>query len=113
VGGGVAGFICKSAACLLSSQPFRSGGRVVALTQTMRECPFKLGRQYRVRKSFNALRDSFSAGEVLTFERDARSRYDGITGYFFRRAGTDTLRVWDIDDEADIIVWKDLFEEAF
>src|SRR6478609_7690985 len=26
-GGGAAGFICKSAACLLSSQPFRRGGR--------------------------------------------------------------------------------------
>lgn len=76
-----------------------------------RECPFIRGRRYRVRKSFAALRDSFTADEVLTFDSDAWSRYDGITGYFFRQPGSEKLRVWDIDDDADILIWKELFEE--
>ena len=31
-----------------------------------RECPFTRGRRYRVRQSFAALRDSFTAGDILT-----------------------------------------------
>lgn len=76
-----------------------------------RECPFTVGRRYRVRSSFKALRDAFTAGDVLTYEADAWSRYDGITGYFFRQQGGGRLQVWDIDDDADISVWTDLFEE--
>lgn len=76
-----------------------------------RECPFTRSRQYRVRQSFAALRDSFTVGEVMTFDSDAWSRYDGITGYFFRHSGRETLRVWDIDDDADIQIWRELFEE--
>jgi hypothetical protein len=76
-----------------------------------RECPFIRGRRYRVRQDFRALRDSFTAGEVLTFDSDAWSRYDGITGYFFRQSGRETLRAWDIDDDADIQIWRELFEE--
>lgn len=76
-----------------------------------RECPFTVGRRYRVRCSFAALRDAFTAGDILTFDSDAWSRYDGITGYFFRQQGRETLRVWDIDDDADISVWRELFEE--
>src|SRR5688572_2993903 len=77
-----------------------------------RESPFIRGKCYRVRRSFSSLRDSFTAGEVLTFESHAWSRYDGITGYCFRQPGRDTLRVWDIDDETDILVWRELFEEV-
>ncbi len=76
-----------------------------------RECPFTRGRQYRVRQSFAALRDSFTAGDILTFDSDAWSRYDGITGYFFRQPCRERLRVWDIDDDADIQIWRELFEE--
>ena len=76
-----------------------------------RECPFTRGKHYRVRQSFAALRDSFTVGEVLTFDSDAWSRYDGITGYFFRQRGRETLRVWDIDDDADLQIWRELFEE--
>jgi hypothetical protein len=47
----------------------------------------------------------------MTFDSDAWSRYDGITGYAFRQPGRETLRVWDIDDDADILVWRELFEE--
>ena len=61
-----------------------------------RECPFTRGKHYRVRKTFKALRDTFSAGEVMTFDSDAWSRYDEITGYFFRQPGRDHLRAWDI-----------------
>ena len=76
-----------------------------------RECPFTRGRRYRVRQSFAALRDSFTTGDIMTFDSDAWSRYHGITGYFFRQSGHETLRVWDIDDDADIQIWSDLFEE--
>lgn len=73
--------------------------------------PFTPGRQYRVRADFKALRDSFVAGEVLVFDSQAWSRYDGITGYFFRQDGFEGLRVWDIADEQDVAVWATLFEE--
>ncbi len=76
-----------------------------------RECPFTRGRTYRVRQSFVALRDSFTAGDLLTFDSDAWSRYDGITGYFFRQADRDSFRVWDIEDDAEIQIWRELFEE--
>jgi hypothetical protein len=76
-----------------------------------RECPFTRGRSYRVLQNFDALRDSFTAGEVMTFESDAWSRYDGFTGYFFRQPGREMLRSWDIADDADILVWRVLFEE--
>jgi hypothetical protein len=76
-----------------------------------RTCPFTRGRLYRVRRGFASMRDSFAAGDILTFDSDAWSRYDGVTGYFFRQAGRETLRVWDIHDDADIEVWRELFEE--
>lgn len=75
-----------------------------------RECPFEPGRAYRVRRSFVALRDSFTAGEVLTFDSDAWSRYHGITGYFFRQSGGGSLRVWDLEDDADVQDWRLFFD---
>ncbi len=74
--------------------------------------PFTPGRHYRVRVDFKALRDSFAAGEVVVFDSQAWSRYDGITGCFFRQDGCEGLRVWDIADEEDVSVWKTLFEEV-
>jgi hypothetical protein len=76
-----------------------------------RQSPFAAGRRYRVRRDFKALRNSFVAGEVLTYDRDAYSRYDGYTGYFFTQSVTEQLRSWDISDGDDLEVWKDLFEE--
>lgn len=73
--------------------------------------PFIPGRHYRVRETFKALRDSFVAGEVLIFDSQAWSRYDGITGFFFRQPGHAGLRVWDMADEEDISVWETFFEE--
>jgi hypothetical protein len=40
-----------------------------------------------------------------------RSRYDGITGYFFRQRDRGTRKVWDIADDADVQIWRELFEE--
>lgn len=74
--------------------------------------PFTPGRHYSVRADFKALRDSFVAGEVLVFDSQAWSRYDGIIGYFFRQDGCEGLRVWDIADEDNVSVWKTLFEEV-
>ena len=51
------------------------------------------------------------ADEVLLFDSSAWSRYDGIKGYFFQQPARETLRVWDIADDEDILVWRELFEE--
>ena len=73
------------------------------------EHPFEVGKSYRVKKSFAALRDHFRVGEVLKYTGSAYSRYDGITGYFFsdeKEAG----RSWDVSDEDSVSVSSDLFE---
>ena len=76
-----------------------------------RPSPFVVGHRYRVRRGFKALRDSFAAGEEMTFDSDAYSRYDSYTGYFFSQPGAAQLRSWDIHDGDDLEVWRDLFEE--
>lgn len=78
---------------------------------TSSDCPFTIGKRYRVRHAFTALRDSFLADEILQFDSSAWSRYDGITGYFFRQPEREALRVWDIADDENILAWKELFEE--
>ena len=75
-----------------------------------RQSPFVVGHRYRIRRDFQAQRDSFRAGEVLIYDRDAYSRYDGCTGYFFSQLGAPRLRSWDIHDEADLTIWQELFE---
>jgi hypothetical protein len=75
-----------------------------------RPSPFVVGRRYRVRRDFQSLRDAFRAGEVLTYVRDAYSRYDSYTGYFFSQPGASASRSWDIHDEEDLAVWRELFE---
>ena len=71
-----------------------------------------IGRGYRVRRDFLSLRDTFVAGEELTCDSEAYSRYDGYIGYFFKQAGTTKLRSWDITEGGNLEVWKDLFEEV-
>src|SRR5262245_57877153 len=77
-----------------------------------RQSPFKVGRTYRVRDSFKALRDSFTAGEVLVYRSQNWSRYDGVTGYFFTAPNDDKIRRWDLPDADDIATWKKLFEDV-
>jgi len=74
--------------------------------------PFVIGRRYRVRMDYQALRDTFVAGEELTYDSEAYSRYDGYIGYFFTQAGTTKLRSWDITEDENLADWKDLFEEV-
>ena len=76
-----------------------------------RTCPFTSGRRYRVRRDFDALRDRFRGGEVLVYLRDAWSRYDEYTGYFFSIEETADFRVWDISDGEDLEIWREYFEE--
>jgi hypothetical protein len=64
-----------------------------------------------VRRDFRALRDSFALGEVLKYEAEAYSRYDGLTGYLFSQDGVERKRVWDIQDDGDLESWRELFEE--
>lgn len=73
--------------------------------------PFVPGRRYRVRHSFEAMRATFTAGDVLIFDRSAWSRYDGITGYFFRMPDREGIKSWDIYDDEDVKIWKKHFEE--
>jgi hypothetical protein len=75
-----------------------------------RPCPFNVGASYRVKRDFTAMRGSFTAGEVLTFHSDAWSRYDGITGYFFRQTGKEGIKAWDLPDDEDLEIWRELFE---
>lgn len=74
-------------------------------------CPFKQGSAYRVRRDFTALRSSFTGGEILIFHSVAWSRYDGLLGFFFRHPGREGTWAWDIEDDADLEIWKELFEE--
>jgi hypothetical protein len=62
-------------------------------------------------KTFTPMRGSFEEGDVLTFDKDTYSRYDGMTGYFFQD-GAGVGRVWDVRDEDAIESWKNLFEEV-
>jgi hypothetical protein len=75
-----------------------------------RSSPFVVGQRYRVRRDFKSLRDTFRAGEVLTYERDTWSRYDGCTGYVFAQPSTSMPRCWDIYDDEDLALWLELFE---
>jgi hypothetical protein len=71
---------------------------------------FEVGKRYRVRKSFTALRSEFRAGELLTYQASAYSRYDGITGYFFATED-DGSRSWDVYD-GDPFNADEFFEEV-
>lgn len=77
-----------------------------------RTSPFKIGLPYRVQRCFTGLRDNFQAGEVLVYDRDAYSCYDGYTGYFFFQPETQQMRSWDIHDDEQPDIWRDLFEEV-
>ena len=74
-----------------------------------RDCPFTLGRKYRVTHDASALRDRFTAGEILRFDCDTHSAYHGYTGYCFTdEAGRD--RVFDVADDENGVEWQELFE---
>jgi hypothetical protein len=87
-------------------------GGAASLPGGWRETPFRAGRSYRVKKTFKALRDDFRKGEILVFSHEGYSRYDGVTGYFFRAPPETSLRAWDIGDDDRTTVWSDLFEEV-
>jgi hypothetical protein len=67
-----------------------------------RPCPFVPGSKYAVTATFESMFDGFVAGEELVFEGEAYSRYDGVTGYFFRDQSGESRR-WDVPDEEDLI----------
>lgn len=76
----------------------------------MGDGPFVVGRRYRVLQSFTAMRDSFVKGDELVYESSAWSRYDGITGYFFRNQASGIMQWWDIYDHEPLSQWTELFE---
>jgi len=77
-----------------------------------RRSPFKVGRSYRVLQTFQAMRDAFTAGEILVYRSQAYSLYDGVTGYFFDSPTDGRTRAWDVSDDEDLAAWKVLFEEV-
>jgi hypothetical protein len=77
---------------------------------TWRPVPFRVGAKYRVKRSVQPLREPLMEGEVLRYERDGCSSYDGMTGCMFRDASKQS-RVWELDDNADVESWRDVFEE--
>ena len=81
-------------------------------TRSWRASPFAVGRSYRVRRDFKALRDTFAAGEVLVYESDAYSHYHGYTAYVFSQSGREQKRVWDIHDDDTVESWRELFDEV-
>jgi hypothetical protein len=52
------------------------------------------------------------AGEVLTFEFESWSRYDGVTFYLFRDT-FDKVCVWGLRDDDDVQEWRSLFWEDY
>lgn len=70
---------------------------------------FQVGRKYRVRSSFSAMRDNFREGEILRYTGSAYSRYDGITGYFFVDQN-EGARAWDVRDDDSVAAWPQFFE---
>lgn len=74
-----------------------------------RACPFASGERYRIVQPVQSLRDSFRIGEHLTFLRDAYSRFDQTTAYFFRD-DRGTTRILDIADDVSENDWYAAFE---
>ncbi|MEZ4269437.1 MAG: ankyrin repeat domain-containing protein [Myxococcota bacterium] len=74
--------------------------------------PFAFGVTLRVRADLDAMRDRFSRGELLVCWQIAWSRYDGVTGYFFRQAeAPDVVRSYDVSD-GEAPRWDTRFEVA-
>jgi hypothetical protein len=76
-----------------------------------RPSPFKVGRHYRVLHTFQAMRDAFTAGEILVYRSQGWSRYDETTAYYFQAPNDIRIRTWDVPDEDDLSIWKTHFEE--
>ena len=73
-----------------------------------RDCPFALGKKYRVTRDAAPLRDRFTAGEILRFDCDTHSAYHGYTGYCFTdEAGRG--RVFDVADDQNGDEWQEVF----
>jgi hypothetical protein len=87
---------------LRNSSPYLTGWR---------PAPFRVGQHYRVLQTFRAMRDNFTAGEVLVYRSQGWSRYDETTAYYFQAPDDTRIRTWDVRDEDDVATWKAYFEE--
>ena len=73
-------------------------------------CPFKKGHEYRIKRDFVSLRDSFKKNEIVVFNYCAHSTYDGYHGFFFDVPNSGRLLTWDLPYNEDIEIWKDYFK---
>lgn len=81
--------------------------------KTWRNSPFSAGIKYRVLKDFDAHRDKFKLGEMLIYSKDAYSIYDSCTGYIFQSVdNSEMMRVWDVYDDENLDLWRELFQEC-
>ena len=72
---------------------------------------FQPGARYRAKKSFKSGPTStFSAGEVLVFERDTYSHYDNAFVYVFRSSGGEEKEWWLTEGEPKES-WHEYFEQ--
>jgi hypothetical protein len=83
-----------------------------------RPCPFRAGVSYRILHDFRSSDGliggngaSVSAGQILVFEFESWSRYDGATFYLFRNVSGE-ICVWNLGDEEDIDKWRQFFDEG-
>jgi len=70
------------------------------------------GHMYRVRKDFQALRDSFTAGEKFVYVHDSYDRDEEYTTHVFIRFADQTICVWDEHKDEDAFLWKSLFQQV-
>ncbi len=78
---------------------------------TWRKCPFVEGAKYCVKQDFTLLAFNFLKGDILLFIRQAYSRYDSSTVFFFQNQRTNEEMQWWLHDEEPIESWSDFFEK--
>lgn len=65
--------------------------------QATQKHSFIKSEKYKVSDNISALRDQFKKNEILIFEKETYSIYDGITGYVFKDE-SGSLKVYDVPD---------------
>ena len=85
--------------------------------RSWRPCPFRTGASYHVLQDFRSTDELFGgtapvvrAGQVMAFEFESWSRYDGETFYLFRDH-SGQIYVWGLPDEDDLDGWRQFFQE--
>lgn len=76
----------------------------------MQRSIFKVGERYRAKRTFVNGRSTFTAGEVLVFERDGYSPYDSSFMYEFRSESGNDRKEWVLHEDEPATNWEADFE---